>query len=201
MHFLHINWENKTTILQSFDRIADKIGRDIILQVNNAKYRIVDFEFYSFAKGVFEDPYTNKSNILHTQNKLYIHGNGIGITCGDGTHYGGLLLQSIITLYEGTGQETGFMKQQYSGLKAVTAELFSNLYPLVGENHNVIQLHDIQGHNMDSLFYPAKEVFKTKRIGLKAVAKGKDNYFRNLPIRYIALVPYFNQEIKGISYS
>lgn len=195
MHFLNINWESRATVLQSFDHIADKIGRDIILQVNKAKYRIVDFEFYGFAKDIFEDPYTCKSDILLTQNKLYMHGTGIGIACGNGIHQGGILLRSIIKLYDGAGQETGFMKQQYSGLKAVTAEPFSNLYPLDSEASNTIQLHDIQGRNMDSLLYPAKEVIKTKRIGLKASAKNTDTYFKKLPIRYITIVPYFKQAL------
>ena len=59
MSFLNVNFENKETILQSFDRIADKISKDIQIKINDAYYRIVDFEFYTYSN-VFQDPHTYK---------------------------------------------------------------------------------------------------------------------------------------------
>lgn len=195
MHILQINFESKASILQSFDSIAHKIGHDIILQVNKAKYRLVEFEFYCYAKGIFEDPYTPVSDALFTSGKFYLHGDGFGISCGNGVHHGGILLKSMIKLYEGAGQETGFMKQQYSGCEAVVTELLSNLYPLDGELTNTLKLHDIRGDNMNSLFYPAKEIIKNKRVRLQATANGEADGFKNLLARYVTVVPYFKQKM------
>ena len=49
MNFLNVNYETKESILKSFDAIADKISKDIILKINQSSYRIVDFEFYTFS--------------------------------------------------------------------------------------------------------------------------------------------------------
>jgi hypothetical protein len=88
----------------------------------------VDFEFYSFSDK-FPDPYTHKNKLQLQNCKLYLHGSGIDITYGDGTNYGGILLRSIVKLYDGSDENSGFMKRQYGGPLVVATELFSNLYP------------------------------------------------------------------------
>ena len=54
-----INFQSKESILQSFGEIAETIGKEIQLQVNDAYYRLVDFEFYPYAKE-FPDPHKKK---------------------------------------------------------------------------------------------------------------------------------------------
>ena len=197
MDFLDINYENKETILQSFDRIADKISKDIMLVINRAHYRIVDFEFYFFSETKFKDPYTHKNKIQLESGKLYFHPSGIDITFGNGTYYGGILLRSVVKLFDGSDNKTGFMKYQTVGPRKVVTELFSNLNPLNIPN-NSIEVIDIQGHNQDSCFYPANRILKTKRVNLKNKGEGESSYFENLEIRYITFVPYFKIKVQGI---
>jgi hypothetical protein len=45
MDFLKVNYNSQETTLASFDKIADKLSRDIQLKINDAFYRIVDFFF------------------------------------------------------------------------------------------------------------------------------------------------------------
>jgi len=97
MIFLNVNFENQETILQSFDRIADKISKDINIKINNAYYRLVDFEFYTYSE-VFPDPHTYKNDLQLQNGKLYLHSSGVDITFGDGMNHGGILIRSIISV-------------------------------------------------------------------------------------------------------
>lgn len=200
MAFLKVNYETQESILQSFDNIADKISKDIQLKINSSHYRIVDFEFYCFSEKL-PDPHTYKNKLQLENCKFYLHSSGLDITCGDGFNYGGILLRSVVKLYEGAEQESGFMKKQFDGPQIVATELFSNLNPLNSNEKNEISIIDIGGHNQDSLFYPAKNIIKTKRVGLTSKSNDKEEFYKNLQLRYITVLPQFpqfKQTIKGI---
>lgn len=200
MTFLNVNFQTEATALESFDRIADKISKDINLKINDTYYRFVDFEFYTFSKAI-PDPHTYKNDLQLQSGKLYLHSSGIDITFGDGENYGGILLRSVVKLYEGSKPSNGFMKQQYDGPQIVATELFSNLNTLLGSEKNEISIIDINGHNQDACFYPAKKVVKTKRVGLTPKTNDPEDFYRNLPLRYITILPKFpnfKQALKGI---
>ena len=93
-----INFESQKTILQSFGLIADKVGKEIQLQINQAYYRIVDFEFYAFAEKIFPDPHTYKNDLQLQFNKLYLHASGADITLGDGKNHWSLLISHCVLL-------------------------------------------------------------------------------------------------------
>jgi hypothetical protein len=199
MTFLTVNFENQETILQSFDRIADKISKDIQIKINDNRYRIVDFEFYTYSEA-FQDPHTHKHNLQLEAGKFYLHSSGVDITCGDGVNYGGILLRGIIKLDNEAGPGADFMIKQFDGPQLVATELFSNLFPLDSGEKNEISLVDIDGHYMDALFRPAKLVLKTQRVGLSPTPYDTEAFFQSLPIRYITVLhkSTFKQTIKGI---
>lgn len=200
MENLLINFANRETILQSLDVIAEKIGSSLQIRINNARYRIIDFEFYLYSEK-FTDPHTYKHSLQLEAGKFYLHASGVDITAGDGINHGGILLRSVIKLYEGATPEQGFMKQQFDGPQVVATELFSNLNPITGTEPNIISLVDIEGHNMDSSFYPAKKIIKTKRVGLTAKPADESDFYKNLHLRYITVLPRFpafKQNIKGV---
>lgn len=200
MNFLQVHFENQETILDSFNRIADKISKDINLNINNAHYRLVDFEFYTYSAAL-PDPHTYKNKLQLQNSKLYLHSSGVDVTFGDGINHGGILLRSIVKLYDGTGPDHGFMKEQFEGPQIVASELFSNLHPLDSSEKNVITITDIEGRNQDSCFFPARIVLKTKRVGLTPKSSDLDAFYQNLALRYITVLPKFprfKQNIKGI---
>lgn len=200
MTLLNVNFENKETILSDFERIAEKFSKDINIKINNTYYRITDFEFYAFSQN-FPDPQTHKHHLQLENGKFYLHSSGIDITFGDGVNYGGILLRGIVKLYDGTDNKSGFMKKQYDGPQIVATELLSNLYPLDSDEKNEIALIDINGHNQDACFVPAKTIVRTKRVGLTSKPTDKDDFYKNLSIRYITILqafPKFKQTIKGI---
>lgn len=200
MELLQVNFKNRETILQDFDRIAEKFGKDVNIKINNVFYRITDFEFYAFSEN-FPDPQTHKNNLQLENGKFYLHSSGIDITFGDGINYGGILLRGVVKLYDGTDKHNGFMKQQFDGPQIVATELFSNLNSLNNNEKNEISLIDIEGHNQDACFFPAQNIIKTKRIGLTPKPADKEDYYKNLEIRYIVVLPKFikfKQKIKGI---
>ena len=200
MKFLKVNFENKESILRDFDAIADRFSRDLNIKINEAYYRIVDFEFYVYS-AAFPDPHTYKNNLQLQNGKFYLHSSGVDITFGDGINHGGILLRGLIKLHDGSEQDHGFMKEQFDGPHNVATELFSNLNPLNSFEKNDISLVDVNGHNQDAHFYPAKRIIKTKRVGLTPKPTDKDDFYKDLPIRYIAVVqnfPKFKLRIKGI---
>ena len=200
MQFLKIEFQNEQTISQSLDSIANKFGNDIQVRINNAYYRVVDFEFYLYAEN-FPDPHTYKHSMQLQPGKFYLHASGVDITVGDEQNHGGILLRTVIRLYDGATPEQGFMKQQFDGPQVVATELFSNLNTLTGDEPNIISLVDIEGHNMDSTFYPAKRIIKTKRVGLTPKATDESSFYKDVQLRYITILPRFaafKQNIKGI---
>ncbi|MEX8548538.1 MAG: hypothetical protein V5804_13125 [Mucilaginibacter sp.] len=124
MEFLTVNYETQESILKSFDAIADKLSKDIILKINNARYQITDFEFYSFSEKL-PDPYTHLNKLQQQKGKLYLHGSGIDLTFGENKKHGGILLRSVIRL-----QDDKFEMKQFNGPHLVATELFSNLNSL-----------------------------------------------------------------------
>jgi hypothetical protein len=200
MDFLKVNYKSQETTLASFDKIADKLSRDIQLKVNEAYYRIVDFEFYTYSETI-PDPHTYKHDLQLAPNKLYLHGSGIDITFGDGKNHGGILLRSVVKLYDGADKSTGFMKKQFDGPQKVATELFSNLNSLNRNSLNEIRLIDIEGHNQDNHFFPGKSILKTSRVGLTRKNSDLADYYLNLDLRYIIVLqsfPNFKQSVKGI---
>ena len=199
MSFLNVNFENQETILQSFDRIAHKISKDIQIKINDARYRIVDFEFYTYSDAM-PDPHTYKSKHQLERGKFYLHSSGVDITFGDGVNHGGILLRGVIRLDDAAGLEAAFMKEQFDGPHKVATELFSNLHPLDSDQKNEITLVDINGHHMDSLFKLPRHILKTHRVGLTPKPTDKKGFYAFLPIRYITLLhpSSFKHTIKGI---
>ncbi len=200
MELLRVNFENRKTILNDFDRIAEKFGKDVKIKINNVFYRITDFEFYAYSEK-FPDPQTHKNKLQLENSKFYLHSSGIDITFGDGVNYGGILLRGIIKLFDGSEKDNGFMKQQFDGPQIVATELFSNLNSLNITEISEISIIDIEGHNQDACFFPAQNIIKTKRIGLTPKPADKEDYYKNLELRYIVVLPKFpkfKQTIKGI---
>ena len=200
MKLLQVNFDNRETILNDFDRIADKFRKDVNIKINKSYYRITDFEFYTFSEK-FPDPQTHKNKLQLENGKFYLHSSGIDITFGDGINYGGILIRGVIKLYDGAEQESGFSKEQFEGPQIVATELFSNLNNLEENNDNEISLIDIDGRNQDACFYPGRFYIKTKRVGLTPKEQDKEDYYMNAPLRYIVVLksfPKFRQKIKGI---
>jgi len=191
-------FENRSTILDSIDKCAADLANNFNLCVNQARYRIVDFEFYLFTEqDHFQDPHTYRHDLQREHLKIYVHGSGLDITLGDGKNHVGMLIRSIIKLYDGSDQTTGFMKYQIDGPQLVATEILSNLHPLDSQEPNTIELQRIKYHQ-DACFYPATQVLKTKRVGLTPKPTDTEDFFLHVPLRYIAIVPHFKQKIKGI---
>lgn len=200
MDFLKVDYSSRESTLAGFDRIAEKFSRDIHLKVNDTFYRIVDFEFYTYSDTI-PDPHTYKHDDQLQSYQLYLHGSGLDITFGDGKNHGGILLRSIVKLFDGSDKSTGFMKKQYDGPQKVATEIFSNLKALNCDGLNEIRLIDIAGRNQDHQFFPGTTVLKTSRVGLTAKPTDPSNQYLNLDLRYIIILqrfPEFRQSFKGI---
>lgn len=189
MNFLKVNFDNQESILNSFDHIAKKFADDIQIKINDAHYRVVDFEFYNYSEAL-PDPHTYQHPQQLENGKFYLHASGVDISFGDKVNHGGILLRGLVKLQRDS-KEKGFMSHEILGPQKVATELFSNILALNVGAKNVIALVDIDGNNQDACFYPAKAVIKTKRFGLTPKANDPENFYMNLPIRYIAILQDF----------
>ena len=200
MNFLHVNFENEVSILQGFDQIAEKISKGVLFRVNKAYYRILDFEFYCFGEK-FNDPHTYKNDLQLELGKIYLHASGLDITFGDGVNHGGVLIRSVVKLYEGAEVDEGHMKKQFDGPQIVATELFTGLHSVVDPpGMNEIALLDIDGYQFDSMFHKPVALLKTKRVGLAKKLQDPDDKFMNMSLRYIVVLkkfPNFKQVSKG----
>lgn len=193
---MKINFENKETILRDIDSIAELLSNKTILKINDTSYRIVDFEFYVYsANKDFQDPHVYKNSLQLQNGKLYFHGSGIDITVGDELNYAGILLRSVIKFSEDSDSKLGSMKEQFDGPHKVATELMSNLNSLNSHKPNSIDLIFIKDN--DTFLYASERILKSKRIGLTFKKEDDENYFLNLPLRYIAIIPEFKQTIKN----
>ncbi len=195
---LKINFQTKDLILESIDGIAEKIFRDITLKINSSEYRIIDSEFYIYTESSeFRDPHTYDPDLQKEFCKLYLHASGIDLTIGDGNNHGGILIRGVIKLNKDISIENRNVSDIKNGPQNVATELFANLFPLNVSIKNEITLIESQGQNL--IHYPSEYV-KTKRVGLRPKKNDIEDYFMNIPLRYIVLYPKFfnkNQTIQG----
>ena len=85
MNLPKVNFETKESVLKGIGEIADTLAEKVVLKVNDAYYRLIDFEFYVYteSKG-FQDSHTYKSDLQKQRDRLYLHYSGVDITFGDG---------------------------------------------------------------------------------------------------------------------
>lgn len=200
MKLMKVNFANRESMLNDFERIATKFCNDVNIKINNSYYRITDFEFYAFSE-CFPDPQTHKNKLQLENGKFYLHSSGLDITFGDGINYGGILIRGIIKLFDEAIQESGDSKVQFDGPQIVATELFSNLNNLEADKHNEISLIDFEESSQANRFDTVRLCIKTKRVGLTPKVQDKEDYYMNIPLRYIVVLKSsskFKQKIKGI---
>jgi hypothetical protein len=197
---LKVNFESKESILKSFGEIAEEFSMNIVFKINNSYYRLLDFEFYAYSES-FQDPHTYKNDLQLQNGKLYIHASGVDITSGDGTNYCGILLRSIVKLSDACGKESGYMEALIDGPQATATELLSNLHSLITSDKNEIALIEFHEQKQIPVFCPPICKVSTKRVGLSSKPTDKEDYYKNLGLRYIVILqkfPKFKHTIKGI---
>ncbi|MEM9338542.1 MAG: hypothetical protein AAGA66_07415 [Bacteroidota bacterium] len=153
---------NTNDIEGSFDRIANELLNEWILEVNDSKYRIEEIEFY-LANIEHNDTYTHRHALQKTTGKWYFHGSGIDLTCGTAESHGGILIRAIYNTLMDT--------YIYGPLKTVT-ELFSNLKTA----HSSPVQFGLKSDTDKSL--TPERVFKAPRVGLNP-KKDKEAFNQN----------------------
>ncbi len=93
MDFPDIDTSSAIAAKESFYRVADHLFNQLLIQVNDSYYRIIDIEFYPH-----NDAYTHGHPQELLKGKWYFHGSGIDLTIGDGTHHSGILIRSAAKL-------------------------------------------------------------------------------------------------------
>lgn len=111
-------------------KLANKIALNGLLEINNSKYRITDFEFYINSNtAATEDPHTYNHDLQRKTAKLYDHKSGLDITYGDGNNAVGVLIRGIAKLETSdiNASSKYFISAYFDGPHKSRTELISNL--------------------------------------------------------------------------
>ena len=104
---LTINTKSQETIYQSFERIAEDILNNFIIQIKNIQYRILNVEFYYYNFDKHPDCNVHQNKRQLNSHQWYLHKNsinpnyhrkGIDYTFGNNGNYGGILIKTVKNL-------------------------------------------------------------------------------------------------------
>ncbi len=183
MDFLKIDKGSKGSIIKSFDRIAEILFSNYLLQVNENFYRLIDIEFYYLTDGdSHRDIYTHKhSEQLHL-GKWYFHDSGIDITFGDGlNHYGGILLRGIAKI-NNLQSDSGEIYIQVHGPVKVKSTICERFNSAFSDSPNYFRL--VENHSITKPLY----VVKTQRINLNPQKDIEEIKYHDSKYRYVILL-------------
>ena len=186
--FLIVDTSSQETIIQSFNNIADKLFNDYKLQINDDFYRLLDIEFYFFAKGIYEDVHTHKSEMQLHSGKWYFHKSGIDLTIGNGVYHGGILLRGIMKFSNNLGTKSEFFEKEIHGPVNIKTEITSKFYGAFEDKCNLFRLVNIEKDRQGALMKSPSYIIKSKRIGLTSKDRDINDDFLNGDFRYQILL-------------
>ncbi|WP_354360220.1 hypothetical protein [Pedobacter sp. UYP30] len=184
--YLEINSSTEGTVVNSFREIARKLFNDYKLLVNHTHYRLLDLEFYFYAKDKFEDIYAHKHERQLENGKWYSHGSGMDLTFGDSNNHGGILIRAIAEISNDAPKDKFFVKNEIHGPLNVKTEIFSKLNGAFDETPNIFFLADISRDKQGALMPEQEYVIETNRIGLnEANDISADSKFHKGKFRFV----------------
>lgn len=175
---------NENDISGSFQRIANELMNDWVIQVGSKQYRIAEIEFY-YNSEQHSDPYAHGHALQNEKGRWYFHGSGLDLTFGDNGSFGGILIRAI---YELKGKN-----YVYGPINCIT-ELFSNL-PNIYNSNSRISFGLIEAKDSD--FIKEKPI-AAPRVGLNPV---KDEAKCNALYRFLVMPKYKHAEKSKIEKS
>jgi len=190
MDFLKVTTTSKKTVIESFDKIANKLFYDYQLQVNHNYYRLIDIEFYYYTDDLTDthkDIYIHKHLTQRHSAKWYFHDSGIDITFGNNSdHYGGILIRGIAKI-EKAKIDNNFITSQIHGPIKVRSEITESFNNVFDNSPNVFCLFEINNELEGSCMPAPLYVVKTNRINLNPQKDNEERYFDS-KYRYVILL-------------
>ena len=162
----------------NFNRIADQLFNQWLIQVNNNYYRLLEIEFYYDNKANHQDPYIYGRPPQNTLGDWFFHAVGIDITFGEGSTFGGILIRSIEKLDADSAPAQGECtfgpwNTQQEILKGFNTNIHNG-----SVNFNLVSVSETN-------FSVTKEkTFQSQRIGIKQKDTDTDGYHLK-PFRYL----------------
>ena len=123
-------------IIDDFNRIADELFNNYLIQVNKQTYRLLEIEFYYHGEK-HDDKYTHQHPLQKQMGRWYFHGSGIDLTFGNEKEYGGILLRSIEKLNDNNQDDSG---EYFIGPLLTKTELMAGLQSPLENEVNVFKL-------------------------------------------------------------
>jgi len=193
----NLDFRNSKTLHESIEDLAHRIALNGLLEINDTKYRIVDFEFYlNSTNEIAQDPHTYNNYLQKTSGRLYDHASGLDITFGDNNNAVGVLIRGIAKL--GTKDKIDsskyFIDEYFDGPHKARTELIGNLR--FNETNTLTFLET--STEIGTFLKPHDvKIVSTKRVNLTPKTDDPTHKFINENLRYIVLIPrYYSEDNK-----
>lgn len=142
---------NEDKIDDNFQRIANDLLNNWVLNVEDALFRIAEIEFYYKGENHI-DSYIHSHDLQRHKGKWYFHGSGIDITFGNETSFGGILIRAMVNIQS---------KEYFYGPLVCVQELLRNFPTIFNTKINFGLIPAEKGQ----LFY--EKLIRAPRVGLK----------------------------------
>lgn len=187
----NFDFTNTESLSNSIKTLAEKIALHGLLEVNESKYRIVDFEFYlNTSNEIAQDPHTYNNTLQKTTGKLYDHASGLDITFGDGDNAVGVLIRGIakLSIKDKNAPQKYFIDEYFDGPHNARTELISNLR---FNESNMLSFNETTTEMGTYLKPHHVKIIKTNRVNFTAKASDPSDKYIQESLRYIVLIPRF----------
>ena len=164
-------------IVANFNRMANELFNNYLIQVNDNLYRIIEIEFYYDNLLSHNDSSTHGHELQKRSGFWYAHASGIDLTFGDSTAAGGILIRSIVKIP--TKNDDG--KKYTFGPRKVKTELLSGFNHVISGVANEFKLVPAEG-KYDKV--TKKDIVQCQRVGLEK-KKNLDIVYLSKPYRYL----------------
>lgn len=181
-----LDFNNETALQASIQLLAKEVAFDSLLEINDAKYRIVEFEYYYYGEA-FKDVQAHNHNLQKEPYKLYDHASGLDITLGDGTNAAAMLLRGVAKLSPHPTNPAEYIVSKYfDGPHIVRTELISQLNLNQPNNIRISTQHSI---TIPLLSEAISFLINTARINMSHLKAGPEDKYILEPLRYVLLSP------------
>ncbi len=169
-----------------FDKTADFILKNCLIEVDDTEYQITEIEFYYYREWVHEDPFVHKHENQLEMGVWYFHNVGQDFTFGDGTNYGGILIRGVLPLGSEPDQTIDGPVRSYEKLFNARLELNKkHQFGIIISEKPLISSSD--------------KIFKFPRSGMYPKGKKNPGKFILLPYRYM-LYPWYSKIERHVMY-
>ncbi|RUA24149.1 MAG: hypothetical protein DSY76_08245 [Bacteroidetes bacterium] len=150
-----------------FYKIADYLLNNVVIKVNENRFRITELEIYYNDSENHDDPFVHKNSLQLENAKWYFHGSGLDITFGKEKIYASALIRGVKNIKSNIYTD---------GPLNVVTELFKSMKSVYEQSTFILSPYSFEKEEWEPV--------KSTRIGLNKDKDNEGDYIKKL-YRYL----------------